>query len=82
MGYIDKNGHRKIELPSHLSELYGCCYFHGTSFKDGLAKMSITEFGFDCNCHVKLLINEQGQVVHSTGKLLDKNTQPVPILKD
>ena len=79
MGYVDCNNKRVIELPKQLSELYGCCYFHGENFINGITTMRMWEFGFDCNCSVSITIDKTGKILHHEGELLDVNYVPIKV---
>jgi hypothetical protein len=79
MGYINKKGERVIVLAPKLSELYGCCYFKGSPFRNGIAIMSTREFGFDCNCFATIIINRNGKILNHTGTLLDVYDKPIDL---
>lgn len=79
MGYINKQGERVIVLPKKLSELYACCYFKGSPFKNGVAILSTREFGFDCNSGATLVIDRSGKVLNCTGYLLNVKYEPVDV---
>lgn len=79
VGYLNMQGEVVIELPSVLSKLYGCCYFHGEPFKAGKAVMYTREFGFDCNSHSQITVNKAGEIIEYDGNLLDPYNQPVKL---
>ncbi|HEX7413539.1 MAG TPA: WG repeat-containing protein [Bacteroidia bacterium] len=79
MGYIDKTNNRVIVVPKKLAELYACCYFDGGEFRNGVAIMSVAEFGFDCNCRATIIIDKKGKVLNYTGQLLDAKNKPIKI---
>jgi hypothetical protein len=79
MGYINKQGERVIVLPKKLSELYACCYFKGSPFKNGVAILSTEEFGFDCNSGATLVIDRSGKVLNYTGYLLNAKSESVDV---
>jgi len=79
MGYINKASKRVIVLSRKLSELYACCYFSGSPFKNGVAILSTREFGFDCNSEATIVIDRTGKILNCTGDLLDVKYNPVNV---
>ena len=78
-GYIDHNNNKIIQLPKELSNLYGCCFFLGENFKNGVALLSIREFNFDCNSYLTIVIDRTGKILNYSGYLRDPNDVPIDL---
>ncbi|MEM7101906.1 MAG: WG repeat-containing protein [Bacteroidota bacterium] len=63
VGYIDAKNQLRIKLPAHLADLPNGCYFQGTSFESGKARMIITENDGDCANWGYLEIDHKGEII-------------------
>ena len=62
MGYINEKGEWVIELPHKTANLENGCYFEGSEFNDGMARMCIRENDGDCVNYGCLSVDENGKV--------------------
>jgi hypothetical protein len=63
VGYIDKKGNWVIKLSDPNLHFKNNCYLHGGPFKNGEAKMSMAEFGCDCNEYKWIRIDKKGKIL-------------------